>query len=152
MANNILLKGCALVIDDEINPNPQSGDSQIRKIVNVLKGEGSFFIELPCIPNRTEWSSFSGVEYIILDWDLNPCNDNIDVPDGVEIIQGELKDSNKQLTKDFIKYILENYFIPIFLFSKENDGEIKRELSLDEDVKRAIDRCQIDIKDKDNFF
>ena len=136
-----LLNGCALVIDDEID-NPKSS---VSKILAILETEGTLFIKLKDLPADNARANLSGISYIILDWDIR-SEAQSGLPESIQL--GEALGNvrlNDNMT--FIKDMLKAYFIPIFIFSKQNIENIEIKLKSDTEINQAFER-RVFIKNK----
>lgn len=107
-----LLKGVAVVIDDEVN------DSR-SDIANLIKNIEER--KIPCVkyselPDNSVAESFSDVPFIILDWKFG-------MADGVSVSQYQLDDNIH-----FIQHVRKNCFVPIFIFTNKDLDELKDEL------------------------
>jgi|GEM_PF-2587959 len=143
--DNILLKGCALVIDDEIN----NANERICKIINRIELRGTFFVKLENIPPRDTWSSLSQFSYLILDWQIKqPGSESI--PVGVGVGQSIMA-AQKALNREFVEYVVQNYFMPIFIFSNQIAG-IKEYLAENTIVASAMSKEQVSIYDKSKLI
>ncbi len=114
-----LFKGVAVIIDDEINKK----DTHIYKIVEKLEGEGIPLIKYEYLPNDENIENFQNISFVLLDWQLFespepgiPFDENIHIN---QII-------------DFLKNLNGKFFLPVFIFSKENSDTIIRKLSENE--------------------
>ena len=136
-----LLNGCALVIDDEIN----NSTSSVSKIVATLEAEGTLFVKLTDLPSANARANISGISFVILDWDIKQS----DLPQGVQI-GGTLGRTMANDNVDFIKDILKSYFIPIFIFSRQNIDNINTKLKSDAEIELALER-RIFVKNKSDL-
>lgn len=134
-----LFSGIGMVIDDQVF-NPESGD-KIISIVENLESKGFPLVKYDNIPNvnRANIAKFS---FILLDWELIQISDDNGNP-----IQtpAELKKSTLESLVTFIKVILENSYLPIFIFSNSPANEISKELK---NQRIDINRFPIFIKHK----
>ncbi len=138
------LKSTALIVDDEI----EIKRSKIRTIKKNFEGYGTCFISYNDIPPEITWSSFSGISFAILDWELT--ENNIELPAGAEVGR-ELLNENINNLVNFIKHLVNNYVMPIFIFSNQNIADIEARLNADQDTKWALEQNQILIKSKSNL-
>lgn len=113
------LSSTALVIDDEIIDE----NSTISKIVLELESQGTLFVKRRELTDAVE--SFSNISFIILDWDLTKKEEIESLPPGVSL-GSTLLESKKEEIISFIKTVIKNYFIPVFIFSREDVEDIKK--------------------------
>jgi len=135
------LSSTALVIDDEIIDE----NSTISKIVLELESQGTLFVKRRELTDAVE--SFSNISFIILDWDLTKKEEIESLPPGVSL-GSTLLESKKEEIISFIKTVIKNYFIPVFIFSREDVEDIKKSLLADEQLKIAIEKSKIFICNK----
>ena len=110
-----LFKGVAVVIDDEVNKS----DTLIYRITENFEQEGIPLIKYEYLPTEDNIKHFQNISFILLDWQLfgNPEPD-IPFDEAIHI---------NQIIR-FLKSLNEKYFLPIFIFSKENRNDIIRKL------------------------
>lgn len=129
-----LFAGVGLVIDDQVL-NTTSHDAIIN-IVDELEKEGFPLLKYADIPtvNFYQWKNLS---FILLDWELVSVLDDEGYP-----VNGltEAKEQSIQDIIEFIRSIISNFYLPIFIFS--NSGT--------RDIIKRLKRENIDIK-KDNL-
>lgn len=136
-----LLKGTAVVIDDEIK-QPQS---QIKQIIAELEKEGLLFVELTDI--KDDITAFSNISFIILDWKLE--NSTLALP---HTTGSELAKFYRQRVIDFIKSIADNYYVPILIFSSENVELIRNELMNNQNLEYALKSGRISVYNKSDLL
>ena len=115
--------GIGVVIDDKVplSEDEQTGDA-ICEIVEQLHSDGISLLKYREIPAQGEWDNFGNVSFLLIDWSLLPS------------IVGDTAvgdTANKKMKKkicDFIKTIHSKAFAPIFVFSNQDETEIKRYL------------------------
>ena len=135
------LSSTALVIDDEIIDI----NSTISKIILELENHGTLFVKRRELTDAIE--SLSNISFIILDWDLTKKEDVEALPPGVSLGATLLSSKKEEIIK-FIKDVVTNYFIPIFIFSREDAAEIQKVLVVDDQLKIAIEKNKIFICNK----
>ena len=138
------LSSTALVIDDEIIDE----SSTISKIVLELESQGTLFVKKRELTDSVE--SFSNISFVILDWDLTKKEEKDSLPPGVSL-GAALLTSKKEEIINFIKNVIKNYFIPVFVFSREAVEDIKKCLVADEQLKLAIEKSKIFICNKNSL-
>ena len=117
-----LFSGIGMVIDDQIF-NLESSDKIIR-IVENLENKGFPLAKYNKIPN-VSGSNIAKFSFVLLDWELVSINDEFGNP---MPRAPELEKSTRDSLLQFIKDILENSYLPIFIFSNSAASEIKNEL------------------------
>jgi len=145
------LKGCALVIDDQVDTESSQLNS-IFQIVKRLEQEGTLFIKLIDIPSDLDTlvSSMMNVSYVILDWKIESVEQTT-LPAGSDI-GSALRSTNAERNISFIKKVLRKHFIPIFIFTKENiDESVLPTLTQDEEIAKLINNKRLMVKSKDDL-
>jgi hypothetical protein len=141
---NILHELPALVVDNNIF----STEDGIYSIVKNLENAGQTFIKKENIPESKVWKEFPQFSYIILDWDLN---DDIQLAElGVTVGQ-TISAATLVEQKKFIKYMIKNYFCPIFIFSRTNVDSIRNELLTDSTISEYMNKEQVVIRNKSDL-
>lgn len=117
------LKGTAVLIDDDF-------ESEIDKIKeihlkNIIKGIEHENIPLVSFKNPKFATSFlakfSNISFLILDWDYNPIEDELD--DSIQIGRSG-KELKIERVLGFIEQFRQLYFAPIFIISNVDKEEI----------------------------
>lgn len=134
-----LFSGVGMVIDDQVF-NLESSDKIIR-IVENLENKGFPLAKYDNIPS-VNGRNLAKLSFILLDWELISLNDESGNPIP---LASELEKSTRTSLLQFIKDILENCYLPIFIFSNSAVREIKNELKKQ---KINIDKFPIFIKNK----
>ena len=111
-------RGIGVVIDDKVPmTDGEQCDDAIGDIVSQLREDGISLLKYRELPPKSEWDNFGGVVFVLIDWSL--------LAEGVG-------SSAKQLMAnricDFIKAIHNKAFAPIFVFSNQDETEIKNTL------------------------
>lgn len=138
------LSSTALVIDDEIVDEA----STISGIISELERRGTLFIKRRELLEHLD--SISNIAFLILDWDLVKTEEKAKLPEGVFLGEALLNDQ-KEKVRNFVKSVISRYFIPIFIFTRENVETIKSYLSDEETIKEAIDKNRIFISNKSSL-
>ena len=129
------LSSTALVIDDEIVDEK----STISGIISQLEQQGTLFIKHRKLLESID--SIYNIAFIVLDWDL--MKDEKDaIPEGVTLGAALIEDQKSKI-RDFIKSIIERYFIPIFIFTQENIESIKEYLESEGIIKEAVSKNRV---------
>ena len=137
------LSSTALVIDDEIVDEK----STISGIVSRLEQQGTLFIKHRELLESID--SISNIAFIVLDWDLMKEKKDA-MPEGVTLGATLLEDQKSKI-RDFIKNVIERYFIPIFIFTQENIGSIREYLENEDNIKEAISKNRVYICSKSDL-
>ncbi len=111
-----LFKGVAVVIDDEVNKE----DTQIFKIVKKLEENNIPLLKYEYLPDDDVMENFLNVSFILLDWQL------FNKPEEAGLMFDESIFISQNI--DFIKKLTNKYFLPVFIFSKENFDVIIQKL------------------------
>lgn len=117
-------RGIGVVIDDKVPMSDgEQVDDTIGDIVHQLHEDGISLLKYRELPPKSEWDNFGGVAFVLIDWSL---------------LAEEVGIAAKQLMEkricDFIKAIHGKAFAPIFIFSNQDDAEIKD----------ALKKCKIE--------
>ncbi|MDC9701672.1 MAG: hypothetical protein PSN37_05575 [Alphaproteobacteria bacterium] len=113
-----MLSGIAVVIDDTIHE--KTPKDQIHKIISQIEEKNIPIAKYDELPENEALEHFSGISFVILDWNLK----SKDLPDGV--LQSE--DQIVADVIDFIKTLKSKVFGPIFIFTATNVSEVKAKL------------------------
>ena len=114
-----LMTGVGIVIDDAIS-NDKDKKDDIFKIISQIEEKKIPLVKYSELPDASI-SHFKNLNFILLDWNLNQIK--TDATEPVSVPAG-LEESNIEQNIEFIKKIKETCFIPFFIFTKENTGEI----------------------------
>lgn len=110
--------GIGLVIDDELDDK----ESKIYKIVKNLQNHNIPLLLYKELPNDKLLNNLNSISFIILDWELSTEIQKIKKK-GVDIPQSLLEE-NKNKIIEFLDYIKNNIFCPVFILSNENINNI----------------------------
>ncbi len=121
-----LFKGVAVIIDDQVDIL----DSEIYKIKNMIMEKKIPVLTFPTIPEEDFISSFYGISFIILDWDFTAlsekdANYEYDLGERVNVGDTYEAETNTRII-GFIKRIINELFIPIYIFSGKPSEEIEK--------------------------
>lgn len=138
-----LFSGIGMVIDDQVF-NIKSSDKIIR-IVENLESKGFPLAKYNTIPN-VSGVNIAKFSFVLLDWELISMSDE----DGNPIpITPELEKSTRASLLQFIKDILKDCYLPIFIFSNSEVEDIKNKLKKN---KIDVDNAPIFIKSKSDII
>lgn len=126
MEVNKLFSGIAVIIDNEVDEK----DTPIYKIRTNIVNNNIPVAVYNNIPSAETVDAFKNVSFIIIDWNF------LDEPIGEEdealmglIGASELKNQKQEELVEFIKLLLDELFVPIFVFSGVDIGEVEDALS-----------------------
>ena len=108
-----LLKGVALIVDDEIY---SQNNKNLRNLLKQIDSHKIPYLSYEQLPSEYV-RNFNNLSFVLLDWKLNASEG---VRMGSQLVQANI---------NFIKAIKDVCFCPIFIFSDENVDEIKDELA-----------------------
>lgn len=138
-----LFSGVGMVIDDQVF-NMESSDKIIR-IVENLESKGFPLVKYADVPN-VSLVNIAKFSFVLLDWELVSISDE----EGNPIPHAsELEKSARASLLQFIKRILKDCYLPIFIFSNSGVEDIKKEL---QDNKIDVDNIPIFIKSKSDII
>lgn len=128
-----LFNGIAVIVDNEI----EDKESAIYKIKGLIEAKNIPVATFSEVPQLDTIPALASASFIILDWDYT--NGEFDIEDGERIaVPGELSESNETRLIDFIKKLLDEIFVPVFIFTAKPSNtviESLREASLWDDSK-----------------
>lgn len=111
--------GIGLVIDDELDDKK----ANIQKIVSNIKKHHIPLVLSNELPDITFSNNLNSISFIILDWELSPEIQKLKRK-GISIPQSLLEE-NKNKIIEFLNYIKNNIFCPVFILSNENINNIR---------------------------
>lgn len=147
-------RGIGVVIDDKVplvgeedisendgveeNGSASNADAENNKkdlicdIVKELKKDGVPLIRYREIPRPNEWDNLVNVAFMLIDWALiNPnlaVEDSSDDEDSSDEVDVDITLLAKPICQ-FIQSVHRTAFAPVFVFSNQDEGEIKRTLT-----------------------
>lgn len=128
-----LFNGIAVIIDNEI----QDEGSDIYKIKGLIETKNIPVATFTEVPSVDVVSSLGSASFIILDWDYT--NGELEIESDERIsIPSELSSTIEERLIEFIKCLLNDIFVPVFIFtakSKETIVESLKDASLWDDEK-----------------
>ena len=116
---NVETAGIGLVIDDELDDKK----ANIQKIVSNIKKHHIPLVLSNELPDITFSNNLNSISFIILDWELSPEIQKLKRK-GISIPQSLLEE-NKNKIIEFLNYIKNNIFCPVFILSNENINNIR---------------------------
>ena len=122
-------RGIGVVIDDKLPlSDGEQVDDAIGEIVRQLKGDGIPLLRYRELPPESEWNNFGEVAFVLVDWSLiNPKGVAEEVSDEDDSSSDVDVDNELMATQicRFIKTVHSKAFVPIFVFSNQEETEIK---------------------------
>jgi hypothetical protein len=112
-----LFKGVGVIIDDDLNPEKEQANDEIRSIKKSFEDKNIPLLTYYELPDK-QAKNFNSVSFLLLDWDLIGLEKGIDLP------QAAIDDNI-----EFIKQLNDTCFAPIFIFSNESIDAIKTQLT-----------------------
>lgn len=143
MSTEELFSGIGMVIDDQVF-NPESSD-KIISIVENLESKGFPLAKYDKIP-VVSGGNIAKFSFVLLDWELVSISDEQGSPIP---LASELVKSTRDPLLQFIKTIIKDCYVPIFIFSNNEVENIKNIL---QNNKIDIDNAPIFIKNKSDLI
>ena len=140
---------------NQVKPNPITlRQDCIVEIVRQIKADRISLLRYRELPPPDEWENFDNVAFLLIDWALiNPDaaleeeeEDNDDSSSDVDVGH----DPMEQRICDFIKSVHSRAFAPVFVFSNQDDGEIKACLR-DNDIETDVPGAYVLVKPKEEM-
>lgn len=118
-----LFQGIAIIIDDEVN----KVDSSISVIKQLIEEKHIPVLSYERLPELEVIPSLSRASFIILDWDYFGTADMTEDEDRL-MIPSELQYEEERSLLTFIEQLLQQTFMPIFVFTRKPIDEVKEKL------------------------
>lgn len=110
-----LFNGIAVIVDDEINDT----SSSIYTIKRLLEGRNIPVLTFPEVPTLEMVPALGGTTFVILDWDYT--YDNLPLENEERIFTlNVLRDEETQRLISFITRLIEESFVPVFIFTHQS--------------------------------
>lgn len=121
-----LFSGIAVIIDNEVDKQ----EAPIYKIRTTIVNSNIPVVAYNNIPSSETIDSLRNASFIILDWNFldNPIND-VDEERMRLVGASELEEQKQEELIGFIKLLLDKLFVPVFIFSGVDIGEVEDVLS-----------------------
>ena len=153
MKHGELLKGIAVIIDDEI----EIEDSIIYRIKNNIIDRNIPVATYREIPQIEVVESLSSAAFIILDWDFMSAERVADKSEGRLIPPAALGNQQSDELEELIKELLRKTFAPIFIFTGKAEDEVTARLDLfmlsgDGNKKRIFVKDKNDVDTGEKLF
>ena len=147
-----LFNGIAVIIDNEI----EEKTSDIYKIKELIEAKNIPVAVFSEIPQLDVIPALASASFVILDWDYT--NGALEIEEGERIaIAGALAESEEERLIGFIKKLLSDVFVPIFIFTAKQPSTVidsLKEASLwdDEKTNRIFVKQKIDVDSEEELF
>lgn len=129
---NLFKNSTALIIDDQI----YDLRTRINKLKTDFEKKGISFVCYDNIPDNSLWASFDSLSFVIVDWSFNRK-----AIDGVELGPELIREQQQEVVQ-FIEFLINRYFMPIFIFSQEHISPIKDTLAHNSSIKTAMEKSK----------
>lgn len=147
-----IFNGIAVIVDNKI----EDVDSSIYRIKTLIEAKNIPVVSYSDIPSEDVIASFDRASFIILDWDYSDGELGQEEGERVTIPEGLKQETERRLIS-FIRKLLSDTFVPIFIFtgkSKDTVTDSLREESLwrDEGPNRIFVKQKSDIRTEEALF
>lgn len=130
--DNAAVSGSIDAVGTAKNAGAENTKDLICDIVKKLKEDGVPLLRCREIPNHEEWDNLGNVAFMLIDWALiNPgvaVEDSSDDEDSSDEVDVDITLLAKSIC-EFIKSFHRKAFAPIFVFSNQENEEIKKALT-----------------------
>lgn len=116
-----LFSGVAVIIDNEVDKK----ETLIYKIRTNIVNSNIPVVAYNNIPSAETVESFKNVSFIILDWNFMDSMEEVNESLMGLVGASELKNQNQEELIEFIKLLLTELFVPVFVFSGVDIGEVE---------------------------
>ena len=116
-----LMKGVGVIIDDDIDKN----DTLAYTFKESLIESGIPVVLFNKIPKESVIDSLGNVSFIVLDWEFAQSSD---VTEGI-VLGEELSKDKKFTILHFLKSLISKVFVPIFIITEQNFGDVTHQLT-----------------------
>ena len=147
-----LFNGIAVIVDNEI----EKKTSTIYKIKELIEAKNIPVAVFAEIPQLDVIPALASASFIILDWDYT--NGELEVEEGERIaIPGGLAENEEERLIAFIKKLLSDVFVPIFIFTAKQPHTVidsLKEVALWEDGKanRIFVKQKTEVDSEEELF
>lgn len=121
-------KGVGLVIDDQVPLGEEPISDPIGTIVSQLSSDGVPLLRYRELPSKGQFENFHGLAFALVDWSLLPREAGDTGDAAIEAMKAAIC--------RFVKSFHAECFAPVFIFSNQDEGEIKEALK---DAKIEVD-------------
>jgi len=119
METSDLFNGIAVIIDDEIGKKA----ANINELIKQIEDKNIPCVKYTYLPENDVIKHLQGISFLILDWRIRDKEIEEFMLDGV-ISPSTLEESIIQANIDFLKKLRDKCFIPIFIFTNEDETGI----------------------------
>ena len=147
-----LFNGIAVIVDNDI----EKQDSTIYKIKNLIEAKNIPVAVFSEIPQQDVIPALASASFVILDWDYT--NGELEVEEGERVaIPGALVANEEERLIAFIKKLLSDIFVPVFIFTAKQTTSVidsLKEADLWKEGKenRIFVRQQVDVDTEEELF
>lgn len=147
-----LFNGIAVIVDNEI----EKKSSAIYKIKELIEAKNIPVAVFSEIPQLDVIPALASASFVILDWDYT--NGELEVEEGERVtIPGGLAENEEERLIEFIKKLLSDVFVPVFIFTAKQPNTVidsLKEASLWDDKKtnRIFVKQKIDVDTEEELF
>lgn len=125
-----LLSGPVVFIDDEIKKD----ESEASQLLKALQASGRPVIAAEALPSkgdRAAWfEHWQTLSFVVIDWDLSPGS--------LGAVGGStLSAFERKKLFDFLEELMKVVYCPIFIVSREDAGDIRRQVGENEQLKNT---------------
>ncbi len=142
--SELFYNSIAMMIDDEVDVLA----SQANTLKKDFETRGVKFITFKDIPGKEFLASFDAISFIIIDWKLHS---DYSIDKGNLIWGSELIREEEERVLDLLGVLLDLYFVPIFIFTKEDTNYIVNQIEERENLKKCLESNQLIVEDKSSL-
>ena len=114
-----LFNGIAVIVDNEI----EKKTSAIYKIKQLIEAKNIPVAVFSEIPQLDVIPALASASFVILDWDYT--NGELEVEEGERVtIPGGLVENEEERLIEFIKKLLTDVFVPVFIFTAKQPDTV----------------------------
>ncbi len=140
-----IFNGIAVIVDNKI----EDVDSSIYRIKTLIEAKNIPVVSYSDIPSEDVIASFDRASFIILDWDYS--DGELGQEEGERLsIPEELKQETEKRLVSFIRKLLSDTFVPIFIFTGKSEDMVTDSLR-DESLWRDEGPNRIFVKQKSDI-
>ena len=129
------------MIDDEVDELA----SQANALKKDFETRGVKFITFKDIPGEEFLTSFDAISFIIIDWKLYSAS-SIDME--LSIGAGEFIKEEEGKVLNLLEVLLDLYFVPIFIFTKEDTNYIVNQIEGRDRLSKCLESNQLIVENK----
>lgn len=147
-----LFNGIAVIVDNEI----EDKTSAIYKIKELIEAKNIPVAVFSEVPQLEVIPALASASFIILDWDYT--NGELEIEEGERLaMPGALAESEEERLIEFIKKLLSDVFVPVFIFTAKQPSTVidsLKEASLwdDEKTNRIFVKQKTEVDSEEELF